>query len=173
MVRVKEVLKYVDEIEGTRGQIEIGEETEERFKSTFKGKTVVAAILNNRFRSNIKEANVNKIMNFLAKKDIKIESIRGEGFGKAEVTFFDVVQANKWLDVNKGQEDPMVKFIIPSRVKRVKGIITDWDSDMPLLDELVTAIDNFRHIVQLERMKLERINILTRESAHRVRVTHI
>lgn len=72
MVRCKRILRYVEKVEGTGVEREILGAKDKRFKSSFKGKIVVAAILNNRYRSNIKEVNVNKIMNFLVKKEIKV-----------------------------------------------------------------------------------------------------
>lgn len=125
MVRINGVLKYVENEGKEGGQVEVAKEGEDRFKSSYKGRLIVVAVLNARYRSYNKESNVNKIMNYLVKKGIKVESIKGEGFGKAEIVFFDVVQANKCLDLDKGQEDPFIKFVIPNRVRKVKGIIAD------------------------------------------------
>lgn len=61
----------------------------------------------------------------MIKNGIKIKSIKGDGFGKAEVTFLEVAQANKCLDISKGKEDPFIKFVIPNRVRKIKGIIAD------------------------------------------------
>lgn len=38
-------------------------------------------------------------MNFLVKKGIKVKSIRKESFGKVELTFLDVGQANRYGDM--------------------------------------------------------------------------
>lgn len=100
---------------------------------------IVLAILNNRNRSNNKDANIIKITNFLIKNGIKIDNIKSDGFGKAKVTFLEVAQANKCLAINKGKEEPFVRFVIPNRVRKCRGIISDWDSDMPL-SELVQSI---------------------------------
>lgn len=93
-----------------------------------------------------------KITNFIVKKGIKVDSVKGCGFGKAEVTFRDIVQANRCLELDKNSENPLVKFVILNRIRKCKGIIKDWDNDMPL-DELASAIENSKNILQLERMK--------------------
>lgn len=150
MVRIKGVLRYLEEGEIVEEQTEI--ETEDRFKSTHKGKIIVIASLNSRNRTMDKDRNVMKITNYLMKNGIKLDSVRSGGFGKAEITFIDIVQANRCLDLNKKEGELLVKFVIPNRIKKCKGIIKDWDSDMPL-DELISAIDNSKNIIQIERMK--------------------
>lgn len=84
---------------------------------------MVIAVLNprnriNNIRTNNKDTNPIKITNFIVKTNIRIERIKGSRFGKAVVIFINVIQTNKCLDLNKGSEDPFVKFYIPNRVKK-------------------------------------------------------
>lgn len=170
MIRDKGVLRYVREGEVVTRTKNVN--CEERFRASQKGNIVTVAILNSRHRSN-STSNIIKITNYLKKHNIKIDSIKSCGFGKAEITFLDVVNANRSLDLNKVSEDPLVKFFIPSRVKICRGIIKDWDLDLPLSD-LVSAIDNSKNIIQVERMK-RRAYIVTRKKdlvySHVVKVT--
>lgn len=150
MIRIKAVLRYLEEGEIVEEQTE--KEKENRFKRTHKGKIIVIVSLNSRNRTIDKDRNVMKITNYLMKNGIKLDSIKSSGFGKAEITFIDIVHANRCLDLNNKEGELLVKFVIPNRIKKCKGIIKDWDSDMPL-DELVSAIDNSKNIIQMERMK--------------------
>lgn len=60
----------------------------------------------------------------------------------------------------------IMKFYILNRVKRCKGIISDWDRDMPIY-ELAEAIDDNKNIIQLKRMRSRRYNIRERKTENR------
>lgn len=99
MKREKGVLKYCENVEERNEEVEII--SADRFKSSHKRKIMVIAVLNPRNRTNNKDVNLIKITNFIVKTGTRIESIKGSSFGKAEVTFIHVIQANKCSDLRK------------------------------------------------------------------------
>ncbi|KMQ82829.1 protein iws1-like protein, partial [Lasius niger] len=61
-----------------------------------------------------------------------------------------------------------------SRVKRRKGVISDWDIDMPLY-ELVEAMDNTKGILQMEKLRKRYVDPKTKQLmnkySHQVLIT--
>lgn len=99
-----------------------------------------------------------KIIQYLRKIGCNFEKIKNNGFGKAKITFFDTKNANKCLEISRKEINKTIDFYIPNRVKRCRGIISDWDRDIPL-HELAEAIDDNRRIIRLDRMRRRRYNI--------------
>lgn len=176
MVRIDGKLQYVEEIKNysdimkNQGK----KEGEFRFAHSHKGELIVEAMLDPKVRSNNRDTNTVKIIQYLRRIGCNFDRIKNSGYGKAEVKFFDIKNANKCLDINKHESDKTIDFYIPNRVKRCRGIISDWDRDMTL-QELAEAIDDNKRIIQLERMKSRRYNIRERRmelvSSHLILVT--
>jgi len=150
MIRFKNRLKYVEEVDEKNNENNVV--AEKGFSSNHTEDIVVVASLNSKFCSKNKVQNSLKIANNLHKFGVKVSKIRSIGFNKVDVYFNNVVEANKCLELKKSKEEKKVIYSIPNRIKRCKGVISDWDLDMPL-HELVEAMEDTSRIVSLERMK--------------------
>lgn len=79
----------------------------------------------------------------------KINKIKHIGYNRSEIYIKDAVTANRLLDLKDSKE-----YYVPVRAKRIKGVLIDWDSELPLheLYEAMTEKER-RGITQIDRMK--------------------
>lgn len=164
MIRFKNRLKYVEEVDEKNNENNVV--SEKGFSSNHTGDIVVVASLNSKFCSKNKVQNSLKIANNLHKFGVKVSKIRSIDFNKVDVYFNNVVEANKCLELEEGKEEKKVIYSIPNRIKRCKGVISDWDLDMPL-HELVEAMEDTSRIVSLERMKRRYLDHQSKEMVSR------
>lgn len=125
MVRHDGRLRYIEDIKNFPEMMknQHKKEGEARFSHSHKGELITEAVLDPKVRSNNKDMNTVKIIQYLRKIGCNFEKIKNNG--KAEVTFFDIKNANKCLDVSRKEINKIVNFYIPNRVKRCRGIISD------------------------------------------------
>lgn len=76
--------------------------------------------------------------------------------------------------MDRNNTDKRIIYSILSRVKRRKGVISDWDTDMPLY-ELVEAMDNTKGILQMEKLRKRYVDPKTKQLmnkySHQVLIT--
>lgn len=77
------------------------------------------------YKANKKEGNRVKIASLINKIGIKVKEIKNRGFGRAKVYYNDILQANRLIQ--EGEKCEKANFYIPRKVKKIKGIISDWD----------------------------------------------
>lgn len=164
MVKHEGKQKYVEDIRNYEDIIknQVKKEEDIRFNSSHRGEPILEAVFDPRVRTSNKNANTVKIIQYIKKLGCNIERIKNSGFGKAEVTFIDVKNANKCIEKSQKDVKGCVKVYIPNRVKRYsRGIIKDWDIDMPI-HELIEEIDDNKNISQIKRMRRRKYNVQER-----------
>lgn len=154
MIRHEGRLRYIEDIKDYEEVIKNQHKNEEvrKFNASHRGIPILEVVLNPRLRSSDKDTNTVKIIQHIKKLGCNVERIKNCGFGKAEVAFIDVKNANKCIEKCSKDIKRDVQAYIPNRAQRCRGIIKDWDLDMPL-HELVEAMDDSSKISQIERMK--------------------
>ncbi|KMQ84205.1 nucleic-acid-binding protein from mobile element jockey [Lasius niger] len=150
MIINKDRLRYEEEI-GDKDR-EILENRNYRFKSGHRGEIMVKANVDSKYSLKSRAHNAIKIASLIYRIGIKIEKIRNIGFSRSIIYCKNIVEANRCLDLGKGTEEQQIHFSIPNRVKRCKGVITEWELEMPL-HELIEAMEDTSGIMQIERMK--------------------
>lgn len=121
----------------------------DRFKAGHLGDLIVTARLKNEYYTTDKRTNSIKIMNQLRKDGIVHEAVIDNSFTAADITFDDMVKANRILDLTD-KEDRRVTYAITNRNAKCKGVITSWDEP---ISELGEALDNFANVLMLERLR--------------------
>lgn len=138
------------------------------YKSDHRGEIIIQARIVEKFLSKNRVNNMLKIAREMAKERIIVKGIKQCGLSVAELNFANIIEANKCLKIGrKGKEERQIIYSIPGRLKRIKGVISDWDRGVPL-HELVEAMDNKEGLVQLERMKRRYIDEKTKESTFKL-----
>lgn len=85
-------------------------------------------------------------------------------FNHSRADFESIIEANKCLNLGRrSDEERQIKYNIPGRMLRIKGVISDWNCSLSL-HELVEAMDDKRGLVQVERIKRRYIDEKTKES---------
>ncbi|CAL1681333.1 unnamed protein product [Lasius platythorax] len=160
MIRIKDKLIYEEEVESR--DLEESKVQEQIFKGSHKGSIIVEARVSPQYRAKIRAHNAIKISSDIFNKKLKVDKIRNIGFNRSEIYFKSIIDANKCLGMDRNNTDKRIIYSIPSRVKRRKGVISDWDIDMPL-HELVEAMDNTKGILQMERLRKRYVDPKTKQ----------
>lgn len=92
----------------------------------------------------------------------RIIKIKHLGYNRSEIYIKDAFTANKLLDLKNSD----IEYFVPGRTKRIKGVLIDWDSELPL-HELYEAMNEVerRGIIQIERLKKRIYNKEKQESS--------
>lgn len=160
MVKHESSLRYIEEIKNYEEVIRKKNSNKEgkKFGVAHRGALILEAVLNPNLRTGDKNVNMVKITQHIKRLECSIEKVKSSGFKRAEITFIDGKNANKCIErCNKDMKQSAQVYIL-TRAQRIKGIIKDWDLDMPL-HELAEAIEENKDIIQLERMKKKKYNI--------------
>lgn len=124
-----------------------------KYQLNHKGEILLELNVEKRYKLKNKLLNNLKIASFIHKEKIRAENMKAIGFNKTEVKFRNIIEANRCLDVVNKQQDKKIEARIPGRMSRRKGVITEWEHEMPL-HELAEALDNDKNnVIQIERMK--------------------
>lgn len=143
------------------------EKEQECYKGDHKGEIVVQASVADKYKGNNRMANMLKIAREIAKEGIKIKELKQSGLATAEIKFHNIIEANDCLKIGKDStEDRQIKYMIPGRMQRIKGVISDWDRDIPI-HELYEALDDKSRVIKLEKMKRRYVDEKTKESTFR------
>lgn len=114
---------------------------ESMYSSNHKGDIILELNLSSKYKLKSKIQNNLKIAAFIHSKGIKVKSMKVMGFNKTEIKFRNFIEANRCLDTVKKQPERKIEARIPRKITRRKGIITNWDKELPL-HELAEALDN-------------------------------
>lgn len=130
---------------------------ERRFGSRHVGEIIVTATLNKNEATAKRNCNALKIVAIVVKDKVQPKNIRNVSFVKSELTFGNVIIANKCLDLNKNRnkETAKVWYDLQLRHVRCKGIVKDWD--MPVR-ELIEAMGTQNNVVEVERLYIRKWN---------------
>lgn len=130
-----------------------------RFTTNHRGAILLSAKLKEKSCTKNKRTNLLKIMSIIRKEKINIEKMFPKGFDSADIQFNNVYEANKCLDRYDllKEDEKRIDIKVTNKNTRIKGVISDWDRDMPL-EELTEAIDDCRGIAQIERMRHKKYN---------------
>lgn len=103
MVKHEGILKYIEEIKHYEEILknQARQEEESRFSNLHRGEPILEAVLAASVRTNNKDMNTVKIIQYVKKLGCKIDKVKHNGFGKAEVTFIDIRNANKCLEKSR------------------------------------------------------------------------
>lgn len=113
-------------------------------------------------KTSCKETNKVKMLNYVYEKGYKVIEINNSRFGRLDLFFDNFQEANRCLlDKKSGRLEKTVEFIIPNRIKRCKGVITDWGLEASLHD-LVDSMVETSNILEIERLKRR---VLDKESS--------
>lgn len=101
MVRHEGRMKYIEQIKNMQEYIRSQGRKEEsyRFDNLHKGEIMLEAVLDTKERVNNRNMNTVRIIQYMKKIGCSYDKIKHCGFGKAEVIFKNVKDANKTLDV--------------------------------------------------------------------------
>lgn len=156
--------KYEEIMEGEKKDEKKEEKKEEqRFKGTHAGDIIIEANVSSNYRSKNRACNEIKVASKINNTGIRVEKIKNIGYNRTEIKLKNIRDANKLLDLGKqGEDNAQIKFNIPKRIARRKGVIIDWDKDMSIMD-LVEAIPDKEDIISLERMKSRYLDQITKE----------
>lgn len=134
----------------------------EIYKHTRNGLKVVEAFLAPSAKTSCKETNKVKMLNYVYEKGYKVIEINNSRVGRLDLFFDNFQEANRCsLDKKSGRLEKTVEFIIPNRIKRCKGVITDWGLEASLHD-LVDSMVEISNILEIERLKRR---VLDKESS--------
>lgn len=105
-----------------------------RFGANHRGEAIVSARLKDELCSKNKGANLMRIMAIIYKERFAVEKIEAKGFNTADIRFVNAREANRCLDRYEvmREEDKKIHVKIMEKNVRAKGVIRDWDNDMPL-----------------------------------------
>lgn len=122
-----------------------------RFKEDHKGSFVVMASMKKEKMVKGKVGNAvriaKKTMSINRNKIIKIKNL---GYNKSEIHLKDAITANKLMDLKKRD----VEYYVPGRAMRTKGVVIDWDKELPIHEMYeAMSIEERRGILQIDRMK--------------------
>lgn len=125
-----------------------------RFGANHRGGIIVSARLMEKYCTRNKEANILKIVAQIHKDKFNVIKTFPIGFNVVDMEFENIYEANRCLDryAVMNEEDKRIEVRIIERNMKSKGVIKDWELDMPLGD-LVKAIDDKRGIISVERMR--------------------
>lgn len=116
-----------------------------RFSSNHKGEIIIYANLKEKHCTKNRKTNAIKILAQVKKEKWRV--IRGEkrGFNSVDLVFDSTYEANKCLDRYEIMEESMKRIDVKifERNLRTRGIVKNWDIEMPL-SELLEAIDDKR-----------------------------
>lgn len=105
-----------------------------------------------------------KIAREIDKEGIKVKELKQCGVSMAELKFRNIIEANDCLKIGRdSMEDRQIRYSVPGRVQRVRGVISDWESDVPL-HELYQALDEKARVIKIEKMKRRYMDEETKES---------
>lgn len=137
------------------------------FKSDHRGEIAVQARVVDKYVAKNKTSNMLKVAREIAREGIKLKELRHCGLSVAELKFCNIIEANNCLNIGRGnKEDRQIRYSIPGRMQRIKGVISDWDSDVPL-HELFEALDEKERVIQVEKMKRRYVDEKTKESKYK------
>lgn len=77
---------------------------------------------------------------------------KDKGFGRIELIFENMIEANRCLDDKEEGDKKIVDFCIPSNNISCKGAVTDWDTQASL-EDFVEALQDKRRILKIERLR--------------------
>lgn len=153
------VMQYEDRDKGRN--IDENNNNNFRFKGDHKGSIIVGASVRREKIVKGKIGNAVRIATKTMAISNKIIKIKHLGYNRSEIHIKDVVTANKILDLKESD----IEYYVPGRAKRIKGVLIDWDSELPLheLYEAMTETER-RGIIQIERLKKRIYNREKQES---------
>lgn len=144
---------------------------EERcYKSNHRGDIIVQARIKEKYKAKSRTNNMIKLAREVSRAGLRMRGIKNCEIALADIRFENIIDANKCLNLGEDREDSQVKYSIPNRIMRIKGVISDWDCSVPIY-ELAEAMDNKEGLIQMERMKRRFIDKETKES--RIRLTNL
>lgn len=144
---------------------------EKCYKSDHKGEIIVQARIIEKYITKSTINNMIRIAREVNREGIKMRGIKRCGLATAELRFGNIIEINKCLNLGRrNKEENQVRYDIPGRMLRVKGVISDWDYSVPI-HELAEAMDDKRGLIQMERMKRRYIDKETKES--KIRLTNL
>jgi len=159
MILVDGVMKYEGEVkESTNYE----SKSNFRFQGDHKGNIILIASVK---KDKLVKGEVGNAVRIATKtmsiSNNKIIRIKHIGYNKSEVYFKDVITANRYLDL----KDSDIEYYVPERAKRTKGVLTDWDRELPI-HELYEAMteEERKGIIQIDRLKKRTYNREKQES---------
>lgn len=149
MIRYKGQWRYIKDVkDGT-----IGENMTDykRYQSTHVGiKSVEATLIPSAGVDN-NVSNKLKIIKYISQKGYRVVETKDKGFGRIELVFDGMAEANRCLDDKEGKDKKVVDFNIPRNNVLCKGAVVGWDTKVSL-EDFVEALQEKR-IPKIERLR--------------------
>lgn len=143
MIRYKGRWRFIEDIK--EGNIGGNVSEYKRYQSTHVGiKSVEATLISSARIGGNNVSNMLKIIKYINQKGYKVVETKDNGFGRIELIFENMIEANRCLDDKEERDKKIVDFNIPRNNVSCKGVVTGWDTQVPL-EDFVEALQDFEN----------------------------
>lgn len=94
-----------------------------------------------------------KIIKYINRKGYKVAEVKDKGYGRLELVFENMTEANRCLDDKEGKEGKIIDFSIPRVNVASKGVVVDWDIQASL-EEFVESLQDTTRMQKIERLRM-------------------